>query len=137
MKEEIPIDPEKEVVAAIVHLVDFHKLDDGRVVARLPYEMAVYEQDLFQRTSNFLVSIGGSLQKEYQGFVFSVNFDYQGVIHGLLDADGGAEFISGDRSSEAHHIVQADSFPEEYSRGESAKGGGKIEADDLILLGIF
>ena len=103
MKEEIPIDPEKEVVAAIVHLVDFQKLDDGRVVARLPYEMAAYEQDLFQRTSNFLVSIGGSLQKEYQGFVFPVNFDYQGVIHGLLDADGGAQFISGDRSSEVQH----------------------------------
>ncbi len=137
MKEEIPIDPEKEVVAAIVHLVDFQKLDDGRVVARLPYEMAVYEQDLFQRTSNFLVSIGGSLQKEYQGFVFSVNFDYQGVIHGLLDADGGAEFISGDGSIEVQHIVQADSFPEDSPRGESAKGRGRTEAVDLILLGIF
>ena len=137
MKEEIPIDPEKEVVAAIVHLVDFQKLDDGRVVARLPYEMAVYEQTLFQRTSNFLVSIGGSLQREYQGFVFPVNFDYQGVIHGLLDADGGAEFISGDRSSEVQHIVQADSFPEVYSRGESAKRRARTEAVDLILLGIF
>ena len=137
MEEQVPIDPVKEVIAAIVHLVEFRKMEDGLVVAQLPYEMAVYERDLFQRTSEYLESMGGSLQKEHEGFVFPHHYDYQGVINRLLEADGVAEVTPGDSLSEASNTVRAGSLPDMSSQGVGAVGKWWAEEVDLSMLDIF
>jgi hypothetical protein len=82
---EVPDDP--EVIASLVHLMDVEILENGQTVGTFPYQMAMFERDLFDRTSEVLLTLGGVLNREVGGFLFPSNVDIDQFIERLLDQD--------------------------------------------------
>ena len=76
-----------EVIASIVHLMDVEVLDDGQTVGKLPEQMAIFEGDLFDRTSKVLLSFGGVLNREVGGFLFPSSVSIEEIIDTLLNTE--------------------------------------------------
>jgi hypothetical protein len=82
---EVPNDP--EVVASLVHLLQIQVLEDGQTVGRFPLQMAMFERDLFDRSAEVLISLGGVLNREVEGFLLPANIDIAQFIEALLDEE--------------------------------------------------
>ena len=76
-----------EVIASIVHLMDVEVLDDGQTVGKLPEQMAIFERDLFDRTSKVLLSFGGVLNREAGGFLFPSSVSIEDIVDTLLNTE--------------------------------------------------
>ena len=82
---EVPDDP--EVIASLVHLLDVEILENGQTVGTFPYQMVMFERDLFDRTATVLTLLGGVLDREMGGFLFPSSVDINQFIERLLDQD--------------------------------------------------
>ena len=76
-----------EVIASIVHLMDVEVLEDGQTIGKLPDEMAIFERDLFDRTSEVLTSFGGVLNREVGGFLFPSGVNIEEIVDTLLNTE--------------------------------------------------
>ena len=76
-----------EVIASIVHLMDVEVLEDGKTVGKLPEQMAIFERDLFDRTSEVLLSYGGVLNREAGGFLFPSSVNIEEIVDTLLNTE--------------------------------------------------
>jgi len=85
--ESVEIQNDPEVIASIIHLMEIDVLEDGQTVGKFPDQMAMFERDLFDRTSEVLISLGGVLNREAGGFLFPSSVDIDHFIETLLDQD--------------------------------------------------